>query len=220
MWWYFTKKKGLRICNQDSSSEDNECLNKSSANTSFSLTKIDWSWPQFNFFKKFNFVHLNETKKDKNPCLHLLTKCFLSPVSTALTCPLTNRLRTWERNSSWLWRTLRASRGSTKKKSRCSLRLHPANQRWIKKKNEQNTKPQGCQTSCCSSSVQACCTVNAWLSHLHSTVVWDCTAICRAVMPTSLYLFSAGGSLLQGAGERTGESQRRLLKSIIHGHER
>lgn len=81
---------------------------------------------------------------------------FSPPVSTAWTCQLTTPSRTWERNSSWLWRTRRASRGSTKKNS--SPWLHPTN-RQLKKKYTKEKKPQGCQTSCCSSSVRACCTV-------------------------------------------------------------
>ena len=72
-------------------------------------------------------------------------------VSTAWICQPTNHLRTWERNSSWLWRMHKASRASTKIDS--TQTTHNL------KKTKQNKKPQGLQTSCCSSYVRACCTV-------------------------------------------------------------
>lgn len=57
-----------------------------------------------------------------------LSFCF--PVSTAWICPAMNHSRTWERNSSWLWRTLKASRGSTKTN-------------WTQQQIKQTLKPQG-----------------------------------------------------------------------------
>lgn len=134
---------------------------------------------------------------------------FSPPVSTAWTCQLTTPSRTWERNSSWLWRTRRASRGSTKKNS--SPWLHPTNRQLKKntqkKKSHRDVKPAAVAVLC-----EHVVLYSLPVSHLHSTVVWDCTAICRANMPTSLYLFSAVGPSSKGAGERTGESQRRMLK--------
>lgn len=99
------------------------------------------------YFK--NTLIIKQTKKKR----HVNQASFFT-VSTAWICLHTNHLKTWERNSSWLWRTHKASRASTKTSH---FSLHPTNQRG-KKKRKQNAT-QRCQTSCCSSSVQACCTV-------------------------------------------------------------
>lgn len=128
------------------------------------------------------------------------------PVSTAWICQPMNPLRTWERNSSWPWRTHRASRGLTKTANPLSASNQPT---ILKKHTKQNKKPQGCQTSCCSSSVRACCTVMPdceppWQHGGFKTVQRPVEPICLR-----LYNFSVciGHSLkVLGAGERKGES--------------
>lgn len=134
---------------------------------------------QAHTFSFKNTLIIKQTDKTDTP-----NQTSFFTVLTAWICRHTNHLKTWERNSSWLWRTRKASRASTKTSH---FRILPTNE---EKKRKQNAT-QRCQTSCCSSSVQACCTV---MPDCEPTAWWF-EAIQLVIEPTYLQLciFSVRG---------------------------